>query len=183
VRGLIRPDRLPSPGRGERTSESPLDDVDRAILHLLQRNARDLTPVDVAERLPVSDGTVRNRIARLEERGVATGYVPLIDDAAGFPLQIVFVCTARITDRPVVATATLGIEGVVNVRETMTGRRNVRVVRGRGAQRGRHPRRGGPRRRRRVGSCGVRRAERAAYPGVLAPVLPLQRGTPRHLIT
>lgn len=57
-------------------SESPLDDVDRAILHPLQQDARTLTPVDTAERLPVSDGTVRNRLARLEERGVVTGYVP-----------------------------------------------------------------------------------------------------------
>ena len=46
-----------------------LDEIDFGILHLLQEDARTQTPVDMAERLPVTDQTIRNRIERLEERG------------------------------------------------------------------------------------------------------------------
>lgn len=55
---------------------TPLNDVDRAILQLLQRDARHLTAVDIAEKVGVSDGTVRNRIRALEERDIIEGHRP-----------------------------------------------------------------------------------------------------------
>lgn len=106
-----------------------LDEIDRGILHLLQQDARNQTPVDMAEQLPVSDGTVRNRIEKLEEQGIIRGYVPTIDyEEAGFPLQIVFSCTAPVKERSELAVQALEIDGVVNVRELMAPQRNVRVV-------------------------------------------------------
>lgn len=113
----------------ESPADSPLDDVDRAILQLLQRDARNLTAVDIADRVDVSDGTVRNRIESLEQRGVIRGYTPLIDyETAGYQLQIRMVCTARIVEREELAREALQIEGVVEVQELMTGRENVEVV-------------------------------------------------------
>lgn len=110
-------------------SSEPLDDVDRGVLHLLQQNARDLTPVDMAKRLPVSDGTVRNRIERLEERGVIHGYVPLLDyEAAGLPLQVVFTCTGPAAEQAALAREALEIHRVVNVRELLDYQGNVEVV-------------------------------------------------------
>lgn len=108
---------------------TPLDEVDRAILQLLQRDARHLTAVDIAERVGVSDGTVRNRIADLEQRDIVEGYTPLVNyENAGYQLQVRFTCTARIVAREQLAREALDIRGVVEIRELMTGRENVEIT-------------------------------------------------------
>lgn len=66
-----------------------LDDIDSSILQLLQQDARNQTTVEMADVLPVSDQTIRNRISILEEQGVIDGYVPVIDYAeAGFAIRL-----------------------------------------------------------------------------------------------
>lgn len=106
-----------------------LDEIDRGVLHLLQQDARNLTPIDMARQLPVSDGTVRNRIANMEEQGIIEGYVPTINyEAAGFPLKIVLSCSARITERADLAQKALQLDGVIRISEMMTGRENVRIT-------------------------------------------------------
>lgn len=105
-----------------------LDDVDRGILHELQRDARNTTAQNIADKTGVSASTVRNRIDHLEETGVIEGYHPKLDyEAAGLPLQVLFVCTAPTETRATVVEDILDIRGVVNVRETLTGRRNLFV--------------------------------------------------------
>ena len=107
---------------------TPLDETDRAVLQLLQRDARHSTAVDIAEAVGVSDGTVRNRISNLEAAGVIEGYVPTINyERAGYQLQVSMECTAPIVDRERLAEAAKRVEGVIDVRELMTGRRNVHV--------------------------------------------------------
>lgn len=107
----------------------PLDEIDRGILHLLQQDARNYTPVEMARQIPVSDGTVRNRIDALENEDIIEGYVPTLNyEAAGFPLKIVFSCTARIPERADLAQQALQIEGVIRISELMTGRENVRIT-------------------------------------------------------
>ena len=59
-------------------ADTPADAVDRVIVHLLQRNARN-TITDIAAAVGVSDNTVRNRIRRLEDRGVIEGYSVDVD--------------------------------------------------------------------------------------------------------
>lgn len=109
--------------------DEPLDDVDRGVLHLLQQDARTLTPVEMAKQLPVTDGTVRNRIERMEAEGVITGYVPVLDyEAAGFPLQVVFTCTAPAGDQADLADQAMQVHRVVNVREMIDWEGNVDVV-------------------------------------------------------
>jgi len=105
-----------------------LDNVDRGILHLLQRDARNTTAKEIADVTGVSPSTVRNRIADLEDSGIITGYHPMIDyEAADFPLQVLFVVTAQPHDRNDAIEELLNIKGVVDIRETLTGRRNIYV--------------------------------------------------------
>lgn len=47
-----------------------LDEVDRGILYLLQKDARHNTNKEIGDAVGVSPGTVRNRIENLEEAGV-----------------------------------------------------------------------------------------------------------------
>ncbi len=55
-----------------------LDDVDRRILNILQRDAR-LSFRNIARRLKVSDATVRSRVSRLEQNNVIKGFTTLVD--------------------------------------------------------------------------------------------------------
>jgi DNA-binding Lrp family transcriptional regulator len=106
-----------------------LDEVDRAILHLLQEDARFTSAADIAKEVDVTANTVRNRIQRLEESGIIKGFVPLIDyEKADFKLTVVIRCTAPIPERTELAKEALGVGGVIEVRELMTGRRNVEVT-------------------------------------------------------
>lgn len=106
-----------------------LDHIDFGILHLLQENARNLTPVDMADQLPVSSQTVRNRIEKMEERGVIEGYVPVINyGKAGFPIRLQFSCTAPVPERQKLAERALEVDHVVNVQEMLTAQENVRPL-------------------------------------------------------
>lgn len=108
--------------------ETPLDEVDRAILYELQLDARHNTNADIAKSIGVSASTVGKRLADLEERGILKGYRPEIDyEKAGLPIHVLFICTAAITEREPLVQAALELDAVVNVREIMTGQRNVHI--------------------------------------------------------
>lgn len=105
-----------------------LDNVDRGILHELQLDARNRTAQEIADKVDVSASTVRNRIAELEADGIIEGYHPKIDyERANLPLQVLFVCSAPPTERSDMVDQLLDIRGVVDVRETLTGHRNLYV--------------------------------------------------------
>lgn len=109
-------------------ADRDLDDLDRAILHALQDDARKMSTSAIAERMGVAASTVRTRIRNLEEAGVLTGYHAEVDyEAAGFQLHTLIVCTAPVPERERLAREALEIEGVVTVREVMTGNENVHV--------------------------------------------------------
>ena len=104
-----------------------LDDVDRRILGCLQRNAR-RKATEIAEEVPVSANTVRNRIEALEEAGIIRGYRIAVDySLTGFPLYYLFVCTTSIADREALAGRALEVPGVVGIDELMTGQRNLGI--------------------------------------------------------
>lgn len=106
-----------------------LDELDDSILQLLQRDARNLTPVDMAEHLPVSDQTVRNRIENLEEQGVIEGYVPIINySKAGFPIRLQLTCTAPVSRRGELAEEALDIQHIVRVEEMLSARENLQIL-------------------------------------------------------
>lgn len=115
-------------------SNTPFDDelfdnLNQGILQLLQADARNTTLSEMSEWLPVSEGTIRNRIEEMEQSGIIQGYIPLIDyEAAGAPLRMLLTCTAPIDERPHLVEETLAIQGVINVREFTASQGNVRVV-------------------------------------------------------
>lgn len=105
-----------------------LDEVDRGILQLLQEAARNNVASTIADEVDVAPNTVRNRIERLEEAGVIQGYHPHIDyEEAGYQLHVVFVCTVPVSKRAELADKALGIEGVVEVTEILSGHQNLAV--------------------------------------------------------
>lgn len=66
-----------------------IDEVDRKIIHALNENARK-SYRDIAKELGVALSTVSNRIKRLEEEGVLTAYVPVVDpELVGLPLAVI----------------------------------------------------------------------------------------------
>ena len=108
--------------------DSELDEIDRAILHALQEDARNNTNTAISERVSVSASTVGKRIARLEDSGVIKAHRSEINhEKAGFPLQVLFICTAPIAEREALIEQTLELDGIVNVRELMTGQENVHI--------------------------------------------------------
>jgi DNA-binding Lrp family transcriptional regulator len=95
---------------------------------MLQEDARNNTASKIADAVGVAPNTVRNRMARLENEGIIEGYHPKIDyEKANLPLQILFVCSAPPTERSEMVERLLDIRGVVDVRETLTGHRNLYV--------------------------------------------------------
>lgn len=106
-----------------------LDEIDFGILHLLQKNARETTTVDMAEQLSVTDQTIRNRIEKLEERGVIEGYYTKINyEKAGFQIRIRFTCTAAVQERKALAAEALQLHNIVRVEETLGAEENVRPL-------------------------------------------------------
>ena len=109
-------------------SEYPIDDLDRRVIHALQNDARHKSASEIAESLDVSARTVRNRISKLEDAEVIRGYDVDVDyEAAGYQLHTLIVCTAPIHEREEVTQRALDVEGVVAIREVMTGAENVHV--------------------------------------------------------
>lgn len=105
-----------------------LDEVDRGIVHMLQRNAREMTAAEMADAVGVSPSTVRNRIERLETTGVIERYVPKIDyERANYQHYMVVICHAPVDRRSDTADEVMNIDGVVAVREMLTGTANVHV--------------------------------------------------------
>lgn len=109
-------------------TEPELDEVDRGILHMLQKDARNNTTREIGEAVGVSAGTVRNRIEKLEDAGVVRGYVPDIDyEKAGYQLVILFTCTADDPSESV-AENLLDKHGIVTVRKLLAGEENYHVT-------------------------------------------------------
>lgn len=109
-------------------SKYPIDDLDRQIIHALQGDARHTSASEIAESLDVSARTVRNRITKLEDAAVIRGYDVDVDyEAAGYQLHTLIVCTAPIHEREEIARRALEVDGVVAIREVMTGADNVHV--------------------------------------------------------
>lgn len=105
-----------------------LDDLDRAIVYALQQDARRTSASDIADEQGVSPSTVRKRLARLEDTGIVRGYCLDVDyERTGYQLHTLIVCTAPIPEREELAQRARDVEGVVAVREVMTGHENVHI--------------------------------------------------------
>lgn len=105
-----------------------LDDTDKGILYLLQRDARRITTEEMAAQLDVSSSTVRNRIKQLETDGIIRGYYPDVDyDVAGLQLHVEIICSAPNPEREQLAAAARNVDGIVTIREVINGEQNIQV--------------------------------------------------------
>lgn len=105
-----------------------LDEVDRAILHALQQDARGTTAEELGAVADVSPSTVRNRIEKLEENGVIQGYYPHINyEQAGYQPHVFIICRAPPAKRSDLAKAALEIDGTIHVREMLSGANNLHI--------------------------------------------------------
>lgn len=106
-----------------------LDEIDRRIIFELMRDARNTSAPTIADAVNVSPGTIRNRIHQLEDHGIIRGYTAGIDfEQAEGHLTNLYVCNAPISERKSLAREASVVPGVINVRELMTGRRNLHIV-------------------------------------------------------
>jgi DNA-binding Lrp family transcriptional regulator len=109
--------------------DNGIDEVDGAILHALQEDARNMASGEIAERTDTSDSTVRKRIQRLESDGVIKGYSADVDyDKSGYPLRMLLFCTASIPERGDLVPEILELDGVISVQELVTGEQNLLVT-------------------------------------------------------
>jgi Lrp/AsnC family leucine-responsive transcriptional regulator len=67
-----------------------LDEVDRRLLRVLQGDGR-ITNADLAKRCHLSPAACHERIKRLRDRGVITGYAALLDPALVDRALLIFV--------------------------------------------------------------------------------------------
>ena len=109
-------------------TDDPLDNLDRRILHLLQVDARGATDTNIADETNVTGTTINNRIQELEKKGVILGYNPEINyEQAGYPMRVLFICSTDLSQRSEMAKEVLEVQGVVNVREMLSGEENLHV--------------------------------------------------------
>lgn len=103
-----------------------LDNVDKGILYLLQKDARRNTTEDMAEKLGVSSSTVANRINNLEERDVILGYHPIIKySETGLGHHLLITATVPLRDREKMLDDIMEVSGIISIRELLTNNENL----------------------------------------------------------
>ncbi|WP_396614014.1 winged helix-turn-helix transcriptional regulator (plasmid) [Haloferax sp. S1W] len=106
-----------------------IDEIDEQILYYLSQEARHTSSPDIAGKVDVSAPTVRNRIRRLEEGGVIRGFHADIDyQKIGGRLTNHYVCSTGPRNREEIAQRALDLPGVINVREFMSGKGDLRIT-------------------------------------------------------
>jgi len=106
-----------------------LDEIDRRILYDLMIDARHISAPEIAEKLDVSPGTVRNRITNLETAGVITGFHVAVDFAEGEDyLQTLYICTAPVEQKQILAEKATQISGVNTVQQLMGNSENIHIT-------------------------------------------------------
>lgn len=103
-----------------------IDEIDKRIIYRLSEDARNTTSSEIADELGVSPGTIRNRIQQMEEEGIINGYLTDVDyERIGKRIVYIFQCSSTAKDRSVLAKKALRVPGVINVRELMTGNKDL----------------------------------------------------------
>ncbi len=103
-----------------------LDSLDERILSSLQDNGR-LTMKALAEEIGMSSPAVIERVRRLEERGMLTGYRGLVDPAAiGRPLSVILLASVPFASHDAFLNALRGHDAVEEVIR-VSGRKNYIV--------------------------------------------------------
>lgn len=94
-----------------------MDNVDRAILRQLQRDAR-ITNVELASRVKLSPSPCLRRVRRLEASGVINGYRAMIDPVAlGQGFQVLVHANMMVKDRATIEAFEARIAAMDEVQE------------------------------------------------------------------
>jgi Lrp/AsnC family transcriptional regulator, leucine-responsive regulatory protein len=110
------PNRRVRPERGYEPKE--IDAIDLRILTELQRNAR-VSLAELGRRVALSAPAVAERVQRLEETGVITGYHAEVDPSAlGFPVTIMVRVRPAVRELPRVAKIAQEIPEIVECYRT-----------------------------------------------------------------
>lgn len=105
-----------------------LDNVDKGILYLLQENARTNTTTAIGEKVGVSSSTVSNRIKKLEDQEIVTGYHPTVDyEKTGMDHHLLVIGTVPFEEREAVADEIMNVSGVVCLRELLLDTANLTI--------------------------------------------------------
>ena len=72
------------------TEGNIMDDVDRAIIHLIKKNAK-AKMQDIGEKVHLTGQAVSNRISRLEKLGIIKGYSVVLDNMLNQNKVIAFI--------------------------------------------------------------------------------------------
>lgn len=95
---------------------------------MLQVDARNNSPADIANSVGVAANTVRNRMENLKATGILQGYQPIIDyEQAGYQLRVKFICTVPVSKRADIADNAMEVNGVVQVVERLSGKSNLSI--------------------------------------------------------
>ncbi len=95
-----------------------MDEIDRQLLSLLRKNAR-TSVATLAAKLKVSRGTVTNRITKLEDEGVISGYtVRLRPDAQPNDISAWMSVRVEGNETRAVIASLLGEPGVASLHDT-----------------------------------------------------------------
>lgn len=100
-----------------------LDEVDKKLLHHIQKNAR-LTNAEFAERVGLSPSGVQKRLRKLEEVGIIQNYVALLDRSKlGYDMLCFVQVTLRVQAPDAVAKLDKAVKALSEVLEChrMTG--------------------------------------------------------------
>lgn len=104
---------MPKSTQKENTTTAPitLDKKDRAILKLLQENAR-ATVKEISEKIHLSTTPVHERIRRMEQNGVIKQYVTLVDQNK-VDLNLMVICYVSLKEH----SKNAGVKFIKNINE------------------------------------------------------------------
>jgi DNA-binding Lrp family transcriptional regulator len=98
-----------------REREEKVDPMNRRMLDILQRNAR-ATTAEIARNLKRSESTIRERIRRMEERGIIRGYYAYVDKRAlGYRSEAFVFCNVDPSDRARVLEELIRMKNVTGI--------------------------------------------------------------------
>ncbi|USS40568.1 Lrp/AsnC family transcriptional regulator [Thermococcus aggregans] len=98
--------------------KGPLDEIDKEILRVLQKNSR--TPLrEISKRVGLAESTVYERIKKLKERGIIKKFTIILDpESLGFHLLAFILIKAKAGKYAEVAEKLISYPEIVEIYET-----------------------------------------------------------------
>lgn len=109
--------------------DTKLDKIDKRIIYQLSLDSRNSTTTEIANKMNVSPGTVRNRLNKLERKNVIKGYHANINyEKTGKNLITLIKGSIPIDKQNEIIKKILNLPEVINVRKIITGSIDVHIM-------------------------------------------------------